>query len=193
MNSVARYLLGILLGFVLTVLLLTGVLVDDPVAWASTNLGHSTWLFLACLLAFLSVLSRLDQQVDAMADYERVAQLDQVSDVLIHVFVGIGVIWTAVGMRNALVTTLSVPDDLASDATHVLARLVDGGILLALTTTIVGAIGGYLMRLFKTVSTGARLTAYYQQRADEPMQTLLVRLGNIERLLEAGNARGAGS
>ena len=112
------------------------------------------------------------------------AQLDQLSDVLIHVFIGIGVIWTAIGMRNALVATLAMPDTLGGNASHVLGSLVDGGILLALSTTIVGAIGGYLMRLFKTVSLGALLTGYYREQSAQPVESALSRLGNIERLLE---------
>ena len=84
--------------------------------------------------------------------------------------------------------TLSVPEGLANDASHVLARLVDGGILLALSTTIAGAVGGYLMRLFKTVSIGIELTAFYQHQNNAPLETALHRLGNIERLLESVEA-----
>lgn len=188
MMSTVIYSAGGVLGFLVTLALVSGAGDQDISSWISINLGQSTWLFTACLLAFGATLNQLRQMLQQQADYQSVAQLDQLSDVLIHVFVGIGVIWTAIGMRNALVATLAVPDTLGTEASHVLARLVDGGILLALSTTIVGAIGGYLMRLFKTVSIGAVLSGYYQQRAAEPVQAALSRLSNIERLLEEMNA-----
>ena len=54
----------------------------------------------------------------------------------------------------------------------------------ALTTTIVGAIGGYLMRLFKTLWIGTELTAFYHQHDQQDVQAALAQLGRIERLLE---------
>ena len=183
MKSLATYLAGGALGFAVTLALVTGAWDRNISEWAATNLGSSTWVFAACLTVFLATLSHLKNRLEQDAEYESIVQLDQLSDVLIHVFVGIGVIWTAIGMRNALVTTLAVPGDVGGNASQVLARLVDGGILLALSTTIVGAIGGYLMRLTKTVSMGAILSGYYQEQSTRPMQTALNRLGNIERLL----------
>jgi hypothetical protein len=44
----------------------------------------------------------------------------------------------------------------------VLQRLVDGGILTALSTTILGGVGGYLMRVTKGLYLGARLNRYYE-------------------------------
>ena len=38
-----------------------------------------------------------------------------------------------------------------------LERMIDGGILLALSTTIFGGVGGYMMRVYKAVTLGARL------------------------------------
>ena len=57
---------------------------------------------------------------------------------------------------------------LSGSAGTVLHKLVDGGILLALTTTIVGGVGGYVMRLVKTMVVGARLQTFYSgvSRAD---------------------------
>ena len=193
MQAVASYLAGGLAGFVLTISLLAGAWHVDVLAWTWLNLGHSTWAFIACLTAFFLSLAKLHYILQRQPDYHSVVQLDQLSDVWIHVFIGIGVIWTAIGMRSALVTTLSVPDSLASDASQVLGRLVDGGILLALSTTIVGAIGGYLMRLFKTLSLGAELTDYYYRQSQLGLETALDRLGRIERLLEANSHRNAES
>ena len=63
--------------------------------------------------------------------------------------------WTAIGMRSALVYALGDPETTAADgAFNLLRNLVDGGILIALSTTIFGGVGGYLMRVSKTVFVG---------------------------------------
>lgn len=131
--------------------------------WLDTNLGHSVWLFALVLTIYVLNLRRLNQLlVEQDASLKYVVELDQLSDVWIHLFVGIGVIWTAVGMRSALQSALGDPGEaLVDTAGSVLQKLVDGGILLALTTTIVGGVGGYLMRLAKTMAVGATLQEYY--------------------------------
>ena len=71
-------------------------------------------------------------------------------------------------------------------ADTVLRKLVDGGILLALTTTIVGGVGGYLMRLGKTVLLGSRLQALFEQQQRSDVQALVAATERIEsRLLDA--------
>ena len=108
-------------------------------------------------------------------------ELDQLLDVWIHLFVGIGVIWTAVGMRSALQTALGDPGEaLADTAGSVLQKLVDGGILLALTTTIVGGVGSYLMRLGKTMIVGAHLNSFYDSYNRRQMSELLELTQRIE-------------
>ncbi|MBT4161526.1 MAG: hypothetical protein HOE54_09485 [Gammaproteobacteria bacterium] len=184
---VASYLAGGMVGFAATLVLIADAWNTDVIAWTMTNLGQSVWFFLGCLGLYLITLGRLRYRLEERPSYQTIVQLDQLSDVWIHVFVGIGVVWTAIGMRSALVSTLSVPESLASYAGQVLTRLVDGGILLALSTTIVGAIGGYLMRLFKTLSLGALLTEYYHCQERDGFETALDHLKNIERLLEASN------
>jgi len=115
----------------------------------------------------------------------RIARLDQLSEVWIHLFVGIGVIWTAVGMRSALQTALGDPGAaLTDDADAVLRRLVDGGILLALTTTIVGAVGGYLMRVVKTACVGAALSSYFEALDRQELRALLEAARRIETRLQ---------
>jgi hypothetical protein len=111
-----------------------------------------------------------------------VVELDQLTDVWIHSFIGIGVIWTAVGMRGALQLALADPDHaLADSAGSVLKKLVDGGILLALTTTIVGAVGGYLLRLGKTLYAGAALHEFYERLQRRDNLELLAAVRRIER------------
>jgi hypothetical protein len=152
--------------------------------WLTLNLGHSVWLFGIVLICYCANLLRLQRMLEHDAVFKQVVQLDQLSDVWIHVFVGIGVVWTAIGMRSALATTLNTPGALTDGAGEILTRLVDGGILLALTTTIVGAIGGYLMRLGKTMLLGAQLTGYYHQEERSESRLALDRLRRIESHLE---------
>ena len=134
-------------------------------------------------------ISQLRRALLQAPDSRQVVELDQLSDVWIHLFVGIGVIWTAVGMRSALQTALGDPSGALSDsADNVLRKLVDGGILLALTTTIVGGIGGYLMRLFKTVAVGAQLQLLFDNAQRAELRELIVATERIESKLVAGPA-----
>lgn len=129
-------------------------------------------------------VQRLRSLLDAADGKRTVVELDQLTDVWIHLFIGIGVIWTAVGMRAALQLTLADPEHTLSDsAGTVLQKLVDGGILLALSTTIVGAVGGYLMRLGKTLYIGAELHEFYQDQRQADVRALLGSLQRIEQTL----------
>lgn len=149
-------------------------------SWLASNMGHSVWLFGAVLTFYSANLIHLDRLLVTNAPLTQVVQLDQLSDVWIHLFIGIGVIWTAIGMRSALATTLNAPAALNEGAGEILSRLVDGGILLALTTTIVGAVGGYIMQLTKTISLGAELAGYYQRDERREILTALAQLNRME-------------
>jgi len=106
-------------------------------------------------------------------------------DLSATLFVGIGVIWTAIGMRDALIYGLGDPVVSATaGAFSVLQRLVDGGILLALSTTIVGGAGGYLMRVIKSVVLGEKLTALYMHESQRPAEASLATLQRIEHQLQ---------
>ena len=61
---------------------------------------------------------------------------------------------------------------------------VDGGILVALSTTIFGGIGGYLLRVAKTLSVGARLRRYYGQVMTAPTRDLAAAVARIEARLD---------
>ena len=99
---------------------------------------------------------------------DEVAQADHLTDTWTSLFFGVGVIWTAIGMRGALLYALGDPETTAQDgAFAVLQRMVNGGILVALSTTIFGGIGGYVMRVVKTVVVGAPLKRYYESAARE--------------------------
>lgn len=68
-----------------------------------------------------------------------------------------------------------------------LERMIDGGILLALSTTIFGGIGGYLMRVYKTITLGARLQRRYDQAARADTSEMRASLSRIEQHLQNGH------
>lgn len=159
---------------------------DELAAWVGRNLGHSSWLFALVLVLFLVHLQRLRGLLEQTGEQRLVVELDQLTDVWIHLFIGIGVIWTAVGMRGALQLALADPDHALTDsAGSVLKKMVDGGILLALSTTIVGALGGYLLRLGKTLYVGAALHEFYESRQQGDMRELLTTVQRLERSLSS--------
>ncbi len=190
--GMAGYLGGALVGFAMGLLAMLvylpwqdADLLIQISEWLVLNMGQSIWPFATVLVLYSANLVKLKQLIQKNAAYKHVVQLDQLSDVWIHLFIGIGVVWTAIGMRSALSTTLDAPGALVEGAGQILSQLVDGGILLALTTTIVGAIGGYLMQLMKTISLGASLTGYYHQEEKTDFNQLLQQLTRIEAHLAA--------
>jgi len=145
--------------------------VQRVLGWTYENLRLSVIPFLLTALCFsgsLMHLRRLLSDPDVSAD--KVSQTEHLVDIWINLFFGIGVIWTAIGMRGALLEGLG---DLNSQsaarlgAFSILQRLVDGGILLALSTTIFGAVGGYFLRLVKSLTVGIRIKAYYNRLAEQ--------------------------
>ena len=88
-------------------------------------------------------------------------------------------------MRAALIAALGDPSGMdGKGAFIVLQRLVDGGILLALSTTIVGGIGGYLMRVVKALAVGRYLGVFYVQAGREPYNEGLALLQRIDARLD---------
>lgn len=128
--------------------------------WAWLNLGWSLVIFGILGLLYIRSMNRLSRQLDAGEPALRIAHTEQVLDTWIGLFIGAGVVWTAIGMRAALIHALGNTDTVVETGAYgVLKRMVDGGILLALSTTILGAVGGYLMRLVKTIRLGSRLAS----------------------------------
>ena len=159
----------------------------DPLAWlgwATDNLGWSIAVFAILLVAFLVTLGRLQELLVGDTPVNRIVQLDHLADIWTTLFFGTGVIWTAIGMRSALIFALGDRDvALNSGAFAMLERMIDGGILLALSTTIVGGIGGYLMRVYKTMVVGAELTRRYDEAARADTSEMRDSLRRIERHL----------
>lgn len=160
----------------------------DWLGWIYTNLGSSIPVFAVLLLAFFATLRRLRSHLENNRPTNEIVQLDHLTDTWTTLFFGTGVIWTAIGMRSALIFALGDPDStIQQGAFAVLERMVDGGILLALSTTIFGGIGGYLMRVFKSISLGAALQQHYDRAAREDTSQMRESLQRIEKHLVAGN------
>ncbi len=157
-------------------------------AWLEANLGLSLLPFGLTLAAFALTLGRLRRGLAApAADPRRIAQADHLSDLLIGLFFGIGVLWTAIGMRSALIQGLGggAREIAAGGPAGLLERLVQGGLLTALTTTVVGGAGGYAMRLVKAIQVGPALRHYYQSQAQGRQHRLEGLLGAIRDRLPA--------
>lgn len=168
----------------------------DPgqwLGWVHDNLGSSLPVFALLLFAWFITLNRLKAALGTDRGIEHILQLDHLADTWTTLFFGTGVIWTAIGMRSALIFALGEPAESAQEgAFAVLERLVDGGILLALSTTIFGGIGGYLMRIYKSVSLGSQLQQRYDQAARVDTSSMRDALHRIEEHLQAGKRTGDG-
>ena len=155
------------------------------VAWLYRNLGLSIPVFALLAVLFAHSLGTLKRRLAEKRPVEEVTQAEHLTDVWTSLFFGVGVIWTAIGMRGALLFALGDPDSTVQEgAFALLERMVDGGILLALSTTIFGGIGGYLMRVVKTLAVGADLTRYYDEMARSQGDRIQSTLGAIERQLK---------
>lgn len=152
--------------------------------WSYDNLRWSVVPFIAVLIWFFTTLQRLGAELGRSEPaLQRVQKFDRQSDLQAVLFFGVGVIWTAIGLRSALLGALGDLDAAGAarlGAFHVLQRLVDEGILLALTTTIVGGIGGYLMRVTKSLRVGMRLDLFYESLRERDAREILERLEAIE-------------
>ena len=159
------------------------------------NLGSSIPVFAVLLLAWFITLQRLhsrlgtadaaDGTTPGTGHTNHIVQLDHLTDIWTALFFGTGVIWTAIGMRGALIYALGDPDaTLQQGAFAILERMVNGGILLALSTTIFGGVGGYLMRVYKALTLGAQLQRHYDQAVRIDAVAMRDSLVRIERHLE---------
>ena len=161
--------------------------VQRVLAWAYENLRLSVVPFFLTLIFYTGAMWRLKHYLrDQGASVEKIAQADHLVDIWINLFFGIGVIWTAIGMRGALLEglgNLNAHSAAKLGAFSILQRLVDGGILLALSTTIVGAVGGYLLRLIKSLAVGTQVRIYYSRVAKQQADAVNVVLESIDEQL----------
>ncbi|NNF66935.1 MAG: hypothetical protein HKM98_05455, partial [Gammaproteobacteria bacterium] len=77
--------------------------------WLNHNLGLSMPLFVLVLILFVHTLAELRRRVLAHEAPDRIAQMDHMADIWTSLFFGVGVIWTAIGMRTALLHALGDP------------------------------------------------------------------------------------
>ncbi len=158
--------------------------IQRMLAWTYENLRLSVIPFGATLLLFTGSLIRLKRFLrNQDSAVEKIAQMDHLVDIWINLFFGIGVIWTAIGMRGALLDglgDLNAQSAAKLGAFSILQRLVDGGILLALSTTIFGAVGGYLLRLVKSLTVGTQMQAYYHRLAEQQTDAVQSSLRSID-------------
>ena len=156
----------------------------DWLHWAYTNLGSSIPVFAVLLLAYFITLGRLRESLQSQRPVTDIVHLDQLTDIWTTLFFGAGVIWTAIGMRSALIFALSDREmAMEQGAFAMLERMIDGGILLALSTTIFGGVGGYIMRVYKTVALGTLLQQEYDKAARADTSEMRASLQRIEQHL----------
>ncbi len=150
------------------------------------NLRLSVIPFGITLFFYVLMLRRLRKELQDKAPVvDTVAHIEYLLDISVSLFFGIGVIWTAIGMRSALLYALGDPGVAIDQGSFViLQRMVEGGILLALSTTIVGGIGGYLMRVGKVVSIGSQLQQYYNSTSASQGKAIYSELCAIKRHLD---------
>jgi hypothetical protein len=191
------FIIGLVAVYLLTVLeVITVSILDVPqihvlVEWSRRNLGLSVLPFGITLALYLRSLRSLQRRLDDDPPLEEISQLEHLCDVWTSLFFGIGVIWTAIGMRSALLYALGDPGVATQAGAYaVLQRLVDGGILTALTTTIVGGVGGYVMRVIKSSLLGARLSRFYEYQEQQHASRVEALLGEIRESLEGVRAHG---
>ena len=164
--------------------------IQSVLLWIYENLRWSIIPFSLTLFLFCRSLWRLKRYLkDPNIAVEKISQTEHLLDVWINLFFGIGVIWTAIGMRGALLEglgDLNAQSAAKLGAFSILQRLMDGGILLALSTTIFGAVGGYLLRLVKSLAAGNQIRRYYKRQAEQQaesvtqiLQSINDRLGQI--------------
>jgi hypothetical protein len=152
--------------------------------WAYINLGSSIPVFAVLMLAYFVTLGRLRAALEDARPINQIVHLDHLTDIWTTMFFGTGVIWTAIGMRSALIYALGDRDAaLQQGAFAMLERMIDGGILLALSTTIFGGVGGYVMRVYKTIMLGTQLQQQYDNAARADTSEMRASLHRIERHL----------
>ena len=186
---VGMYLLTIL--GVMSVSILEVPQVQLLLKWLQQNLGLSIVPFGITLGLYVHSLRLLQQGLHDQRPADEISQLEHLNDVWTSLFFGIGVIWTAIGMRSALLYALGDPDIASQAGAYaVLQRLVEGGILTALTTTIVGGIGGYVMRVVKSSLLGTRLSRYYEEQEQHHAGRVEALLSEICESINCVSARG---
>ena len=138
--------------------------------WLALNLGYSVPLFCVALLFVIhSMACLLEELGKDKCCSSRTFHLEHRVDIGISLLFGIGVLFTAIGIRDALTTAID-GEAAAINGGEVLALLVNGGILSAMTTTVVGGALGYSLRVIKVLATGEKLEKVHARMMGEGLQ-----------------------
>jgi hypothetical protein len=126
-----------------------------------------TCLFLLYIYLINRIREKLGQEGTSLAE---LTYCDRLLNTTISTFFGVGVIWTAVGMETALIQALDAVEQgqgaaAGLSAWGILERLVNGGLLLALSTTIFGGICGYMLKLLKVFLLGNKWDDFVLNKA----------------------------
>jgi len=158
----------------------------------SGHLGYSIFFFIPVYIGFglffgylATSLSRFES--DPKKQIENIRYYNAGTEIFTVLSFAIGVLFTAWGLQNALVSALgNVGREEAArlGAWGILKQLVENGFLVAFWTTIVGGTVGYLMRLFKFLSLGRKLARVSDWQREQDRQALLDVMGSIDFHLE---------
>lgn len=133
-----------------------------PAGFLYHHLRLSTVPFGVLFILYGVLISKLRRELGGQeVALSNISYLNRLLDITISTFFGVGVIWTAVGMETALVHALegggkALQGTASQGAWVLMDRLVNGGLLLALSTTIFGGVCGYGLRLLKVVLIGRK-------------------------------------
>ena len=152
--------------------------------WLALNLGYSAPLFCVALLFVVhSMACLLEELGKDKCCSSRTFHLEHRVDIGISLLFGIGVLFTAIGIRDALTTAID-GEAATTNGGEVLALLVNGGILSAMTTTVVGGALGYSLRVIKVLVTGEKLEKVHARMMGEGLQKQEALLQHISNQLK---------
>jgi len=130
----------------------------DPAGFAYRHLRLSIVPFGILFIFYTTLVFRLKGLLnDSGTPVSTLSYYNRLINATIMTFFGVGVIWTAIGMETALMHALDGVNGNSQSLTawEVLERLVNGGLLLALSTTVFGGACGYILKLLKIVLLGS--------------------------------------
>lgn len=186
MRFALAVVVGVALAFILSVAFGSLDQIRGITAWLSVNLGLSAPLFAALTIMGWSYLESLKQALNAdMKAEAQITHLEQRIDLVVALLFGVGVLYTAVGLRGALVQAIDGPTE--QSASGMLTALVNGGILSAMTSTVVGGVLGYGLRMLKLFRVGHALDLYYSEQALKSVERRENILKEILSELKQGN------
>lgn len=151
--------------------------------WSS--LGTSAIFFLLDAIFFIFVLLAQKKALEKK-DVLNISYYGSMVALSISIFFGIGVIYTAIGMQNALMGSLGGLNEQSAasvGAWEILSKLINGGIITALMTTIVGGVGGYVMRIIKQLYITKALDAFLYESEKKEKELLYEKLDTISSKL----------